>query len=136
MITNKCSDSEINYAVINTLKDRIVDNEYVVSNYKINDMILSRTHAIKDKYTETFKELPKWYITKNSRFFKNGTIVIGDKPDTNDCEIRHSFTIHSIQGETAKHNLYINIEKTYDSRLLYTAISRATRLDQIYLVKN
>ena len=45
-------------------------------------------------------------------------------------------TVISSGNNLLKHCLYINIEKTYDARLLYTAISRATRLDQIYLVKN
>jgi ATP-dependent exoDNAse (exonuclease V) alpha subunit len=44
--------------------------------------------------------------------------------------------VHSIQGETAEHNLYINMDNYFDSRILYTAISRAKTLDQIYLVKN
>jgi len=64
---------------------------------------------------------------------KNGEIIIGDKPDTT-CEIRHAYTIHSIQGETAEHKLFINMEKTYDSRLLYTAISRARKAEQIFLI--
>lgn len=96
-------------------------------------MILSRSHLIKDTYTEMFKDMQKWYVTKNTRLYKNGQIVIGDKPDTT-CEIRHAYTIHSIQGETAEDKLFINMEKCYDSRLLYTAISRARKSEQIILI--
>ena len=128
------SDKEINnfvkkYFINNT----ITDNE-VKQLYKIEDMILSRSHNIKDNYTEMFKDMEKYSITKNSRFFKNGDIIIGEKPDA-DCEIRHSYTIHSIQGETCYTKLFINVDKEYDGRLLYTALSRATKLEQIYLVK-
>lgn len=101
--------------------------------YSIDDMILARTHETKNKYTEMFNHLEKWYITKNTRLYKNGEIVIGPKPDTQ-CEIQHSYTIHSIQGETADGKLFISMEKTYDSRLLYTAISRARKAEQIYLL--
>jgi len=112
-----------------------VNDDYVKENYKIEDMILSRSHNTKNKYTEYFSGMNKWYITKNSRYFHNGDIIIGDKPN-NDCEIRHSFTIHSIQGETADNKLYINMDNVYDKRLLYTAISRARTINQIVIVKN
>jgi len=123
------------YEVNNYVKSMFIKktNEDIKKIYTINDMILSRSHVIKDSYTEMFKEMPKWYITKNTRLFKNGEIVIGQKPDTT-CEIRHSYTIHSIQGETAENILFINMEKCYNSRLLYTAISRARKAEQIILI--
>jgi hypothetical protein len=108
-------------------------DEDVKKMYLVDDMILSRSHEIKDAYTEMFKDIEKWYVTKNTRVYKNGMIVIGNKPDTT-CELRHAYTIHSIQGETAEHKLFINMTKRYDARLLYTAISRARRADQIILI--
>jgi hypothetical protein len=131
MITYGRSNIEVN----NYVKSMFVKktNEEIKEMYSINDMILSRSHLIKDTYTEMFKDMEKWYVTKNTRLFKNGEIIIGDKPDTT-CEIRHAYTIHSIQGETAEHKLFINMEKCYDSRLLYTAISRARRAEQIILI--
>jgi len=134
MIAHCCPTKIFNEYVINQLNDRIISDNDVQQMYNINDMILSRSHEIKDKYTNMFQHLNKWYVLKNTRLYQNGCIVIGDKPDTT-CEIRHSYTIHSIQGETASHKLFINIEKYYDPRLLYTAVSRAKRLDQIYLIK-
>jgi hypothetical protein len=113
----------------------LVNDDFVKENYKIEDMILSRSHNTKNRYTEYFSEMNKWYITKNSRYFHNGDIIVGNKPDT-ECEIRHSFTIHSIQGETADHKLYINMDNIYDKRLLYTAISRARTINQIVIIKN
>jgi hypothetical protein len=131
MITYGRPNIEIN----NYVKTMFVKktNEDIKKMYSINDMILSRSHLIKDTYTEMFKDMEKWYVTKNTRLYKNGQIVIGDKPDTT-CEIRHSYTIHSIQGETAEDKLFINMEKCYDGRLLYTAISRARRAEQIILI--
>jgi hypothetical protein len=98
MIYFRRSNNEVNNYVKRRIK-RITD-EQLKNIYNVNDMILSRTHEIKDKYTNMFSHLNKWYITKNTRKYQNGCIVIGNKPDTT-CEIRHSYTIHSIQGETA-----------------------------------
>lgn len=131
MITYGRSDIEVNNYVKSMFTKKT--NEDIKKMYSINDMILSRSHLIKDTYTEMFKDMQKWYVTKNTRLYKNGQIVIGDKPDTT-CEIRHAYTIHSIQGETAEDKLFINMEKCYDSRLLYTAISRARRAEQIILI--
>jgi len=131
MIIYDRPDCEVNSFVKS--KIQTIQKEELEKIYNINDMILCRTHNIKDEYTEMFKNLEKWYITKNTRLYKNGDIVIGKKPDAT-CEIRHAYTIHSIQGETAEHKLFINMSKQYDKRLLYTAISRARTLEQIYVV--
>lgn len=131
MIIYNRPNADVNTYVKSMFKK--INNDEVKQMYNINDMILSRSHEIKDKYTDMFKHMNKWYITKNTRLYKNGQIIIGDKPDTT-CELRHSYTIHSIQGETAEEKLFINMEKSYDKRLLYTAISRARRAEQIILI--
>jgi hypothetical protein len=133
MIKQNKTDFEVNKFVFSQIQN--IDDNELKSIYKIEDMILSRSHLIKDRYTEMFKEMQKWYVTKNTRLFHNGDIVIGDKPDAT-CEIRHSYTIHSIQGETANNKLFINMDNIYDKRLLYTALSRAKEISQIYLVSN
>lgn len=100
--------------------------------YKINDMILARTHDTKNKYTELFKHMEKWYVNKNQNGYNNGEIVIGEKPLAS--VLQHAYTIHSIQGETAEHMLYIDLSKSLDKRTLYTAISRAKEAKQIKLI--
>ena len=97
------------------------------------DMILASTHAVKDRYNETYKHLEKYYITKSDRVYGRGEIYL-EKPKTNDCEIRHAYTVHSIQGETATGKLFIDLNGMYESRMLYTAISRAKKHEQIYLI--
>lgn len=111
----------------------IVTEEQLKQQYKVEDMILAHTNVVKDKYKEMFP-YDKWYVTVNTREFCNGQIVVGQKPDTT-CEKRHCFTVHSIQGETANDNLYINLEKKMPIRLLYTAISRARTASQIFILK-
>jgi nitrogen regulatory protein PII len=131
MISYSRPDFEINNYVKSKLQK--ISLKELEKTYNQKDMILTRTHIDKDKYTEMFKHINKWYVTKNTRVFKNGMIIYGDKPDTT-CELRHAYTIHSIQGETAEEKLFIHFEKNYDSRLLYTAVSRARRLEQIFMI--
>jgi len=99
----------------------------------LQDMILCQTHVKKDSYKEHFSHLPKYYITKSDRVYGRGEIVF-DVPNTKDFEIRHAYTVHSIQGETAQGNVYIDFSQMYNPQMLYTAISRAKYLSQIILV--
>jgi hypothetical protein len=103
--------------------------------YDVNDLIITKTHQNKDKYTEKYKDLKKYVVLENTRDYSNGEIIIGDKPKKVRAELRHAFTIHSIQGETSKHKLFIDVNKMNSMRMLYTALSRSKYLDQIILIK-
>lgn len=131
MIKINATNYKVNEYVKSKLQHLTIDE--LKKSYDINDMILCRSHDKKDIYTEMFKHINKWSIIKNSRSFKNGDIIIGEKPDAS-CKLRHAYTIHSIQGETAYNKLYIDFDKMYDKRILYTALSRATKLSDIYLI--
>lgn len=97
------------------------------------DIIISATHKGKDYFTDKYKHQEKYYITKSDRRYGRGEILI-EKPETNDCEIRHAYTCHSIQGETAKGKIFIDTSKMYENTMIYTAISRAKRFNQIVLI--
>ena len=112
---------------------KISEDEYFP--YRVEDMILAPTHIDKDKYTERFKDLEKYYVTNNTEKYKNGEIVFEKPKETGvRFELRHAYTVHSIQGETTEKNIYIKIENMYDNKIIYTAISRARYLNQIYLI--
>lgn len=141
MIENKRNKNEINSWVENEFKKlgRCITVDELKEKNSIEDMILSGTNEIKDFYTSLFVgkfEKEKYYITENNRLYCNGEIMIGDKPENTKSEIRYCFTTHSIQGETAYHKLFIDSSKMFDSRMFYTAISRAKSLDQIYIIIN
>ncbi len=125
--------------------------EKLKEEYKIEDMILAKYNKVKDNYTEMFSgkfDREKYYVCTNTSTYSNGEIVISDKELPNlklgknknrrnefDYEVRHCFTVHSIQGETAEYNLYIDL-KGFDSiRMLYTAISRARTINQIKFIE-
>ena len=147
----RCKDIKL-FNLLDTLRSMIKKgvnkfeiNKYVLSkfvkqtveNYSVCDMILSGTNEIKDKYTAMmagkFSE-EKYYITKSNRVYSNGEIIIGDKPEDCVSEIRHCFTVHSIQGETAPNKLYIDSSKMFCSRMFYTALSRAKTMEQIIII--
>lgn len=112
---------------------KILDKDNI--DYDINDYIITKTHLLKDGYTEKYKDLEKYYVSSKSRDYCNGDIVIGNKPDIVKSEIRHAFTIHSLQGETAENKLFIDITGINSLRMLYTAISRCKYWKQIVFIK-
>jgi ribosomal protein L12E/L44/L45/RPP1/RPP2 len=141
MIHYDLCKKEINSWVLKEFKrlGRTISVQRLKDMYNVDDMILSGTNANKDYFTSMFAgkfEIEKYYITDNTRLHQNGEIVIGEKPEKCSCEVRHCFTTHSIQGETAEHKLFIDSSAMFDSRMFYTAISRARRLDQIYIIED
>ena len=139
MIENGQTKFEINKFVINEFKKlgRYISIENLSQTYNIQDMILTGTNILKDYFTGMFVgkfSMEKYYVTANNRLYSNGEIVIGEKPDIK-CEIQHAFTAHSIQGETAYNKLFIDSSKMFDSRMFYTALSRAKTLDQIFIIE-
>ena len=112
----------------------IIDSETI--DYDVNDLIICATHEKKDKYTEKYKHLEKYSVKENTRDYCNGEIIIGPKPKKVSCELRHAFTIHSIQGETAKNKLFIEVEKMRSIKMLYTSMSRCRTLDQIVFIES
>ena len=104
--------------------------------YQVEDMIICFTHKICDEYTEYLKEFPKFKILKKSRNYQNGNIVFEEPESLNEgsYELRHGYTIHSSQGKTLKHRLFIDVRKMRCPRMLYTALSRVHSLSQVVLI--
>jgi len=146
-IKNNCIDNYRYRMVINdkvkkffTKRNRMIDKDELKEIYDIKDYLLVGTKEVGYEYTNMFKgtfEEEKYYVTTNSSEYSNGDIIYSKiKPIGCVSEIRHHFTTHSIQGETIKspRKIFIDISKMFDSRMFYTAISRARKLEQIYLV--
>ena len=109
--------------------------------YNIEDLIISKTNwacwESEESYTHRYQDLKKYLVTNNTRDYSNGDIIIGDRPGGGVVtKLRHGFTIHSIQGETAQDKLFIDLRGITDLRMLYTAIARAQYWDQIVFVRN
>ena len=85
--------------------------------------------------TIKYKDLKKYQVKENTLDYSNGEIIIGDKPVGVNSVLQHAFTIHSIQGETCKDTLFIDINKMSCLRMLYTALSRAKLFSQIKIIE-
>lgn len=105
-------------------------------NYDVKDMIITATHKQKDLYTERYKNKEKYIVLSNSMNHSNGEIIIGPKPEKVHSELRHCYTIHSCQGETATEKLFIDMRKMRSMRMLYTAVSRVKYLSQIVFIRS
>ena len=110
-----------------------VDKQFVKDHYKKEDIILVSRHIYNDEWTKTFKKIEKYKVTNNTRDYSNGDIIFNKVKKVN-TELRHGYTIHSVQGETFKNNIYIDMRKMIDLRMFYTAVSRAEYDNQIYLI--
>lgn len=130
--STEITNEEIIKYVKEYIKDNIINIDKLKNLYKIEDMILTGTKQSRDDYTDIFKDLKKYYVEETTRFYSKGDIFIDEEPPKS--IIRHGFTTHSIQGETAHYNLYIDLNGMWDRRMLYTALSRAKYLNQIYLI--
>ena len=131
------------YEVIKTKLDtsNLCTFEEAIEEYDIKDMILvsriNKPFDFVNQYTAPLSirdGQQKYLIRGSDRLYSNGDIVISDTPPSIKHEVRHAFTIHSIQGETAEHKLYIDERKMWDPTHWYTAISRAQYLSQIRIV--
>lgn len=142
-IDNQWGGWEILNYIIRECKDRVIESEEDI--YNINDYILTYTNKTKDKYTDkykgTFGDLEKVMFTERYKEYFNGTIKIFNKDELKELsrfKAQHGFTTHCIQGETipVENKIFIDIERFQaDPRLIYTAMSRARKLEQIYFIK-
>jgi hypothetical protein len=139
LIDQNISVRDMCASVVETFKQigRCISFDEVKPLYRIDDMILAGTNAEKDRYTSAFEGSfglrEKYYVRETSRLHSNGEIVIGEKPATK-CVVQHAFTAHSIQGETAENRLFIHAATMFELRMFYTAVSRARRLEQIFII--
>ena len=122
-------------------KDRFFNSNVIKFNKE--DIGISPNDDIKknNKLTNYFIEKgsePQYYI-KNTNIHKNelrGARIYNIK-NTNNYEMKLFKTIHSFQGRELTENNKIIIflgGNLFDYNLLYTAVSRAKKLNQIYLI--
>ena len=129
------------YDFINLFKDRIFNSKDIIFNE--NDFGISSKNDIKNdsKLTNYFIEKgskPQYYI-KQTNLNKNELRGQRVQVESNNTECKLFKTIHSFQGRQLEKNdnkLIIYLNNIFDYELLYTAISRARRTDQIYLFTN
>ena len=83
------------------------------------------------QWTKKFEHLDKYLVKANSLKYSNGDIVFEKVPNSFLC---HAYSVHSVQGETMRDKIFIDMRNLFCPQMLYTAISRARRLDQLYFI--
>lgn len=117
---------------------KVITEEQLKQMYQPNDAIIAHSNKTCDTYTEMFKDMEKYKILecKNVDGVEkyNGEITL-TKPQKIKNELRHGFTVHSYQGAEVAIGNKLFIDGSLNStRLIYTAISRAKSIDQIYII--
>lgn len=120
------------------LPEIVPTRKYLENFYSNEDMILCQTNSQKDKYTSMFPNFNKFYVKSNSNsMFSNGDIFTDIQLTTKlipgSYEKRHGFTVHSVQGESVRTKLFIDMSGM-DPKMIYTAISRCVDIDNVYIL--
>lgn len=114
-----------------------ISEKQLLEDVKFEDILLSSRHETKDILNVKLSKIlkPKYYVLKSKNEYSTGDILFEKPKDLTPSfyEIRYCYTIHSVQGETLRDNqkLYIDTKYLHDTRVLYTAISRAKYSHQI-----
>jgi hypothetical protein len=132
--------NEINFNCLPHIKYITIDELKLL--YRKEDMILRFQNEKKHKnlkinYTDLFSDIDKFKVTSNYSHYKNGEIVYCKPNNVTMIEKRHGFTTHSVQGLTFENNIFIDITgMKYNNRMIYTAISRARNISQLYIIRD
>lgn len=115
-----------------------------LAEYAPGDTILVGTHELADGWTEALKDRDERYrvvrhtaadvkaAQEGREAYLTGDIVRKKVPS---AVFTLAFTIHSFQGKTfSDGKLWIDARRVWDYAMLYTAISRCQRLDQIRII--
>ena len=135
MIKAGCDAVDLEAYLYDALNSRMVTDieEYCAE----TDMILCSTNKECAGWTGKFAGgTKKWRVTRNkpNANLYNGMIVLGDEPKNCGAKLAHGFTIHSVQGQTCSGRVYLVLDRMFDPRLIYTAMSRCRRLEQLFIV--
>lgn len=158
-LRNKMKESdfdvnEITKYVRKEFKDRQITEEELIKkyNYKTDWVLCSTTDEENCKtipqtkyYTELLKGKKYLCVKHNShdiykklngeKICLRGEIITDINNTTKKYEQRDAFTIHSFQGLTIKNgNLYVDTNRIFCPRQLYTALSRVEYLNQIFIL--
>ena len=128
---------DMNLEFTKVLKSRKVDEEYMYKNYKVDDLAICSMNRTQQEFNKVFDEknqmIKKWKITKKTDKYCNGEFVRGDVK-TENKELAYATTIHAVQGKTFKNKLFVDLGNIFEWGMYYTAVSRLTTLDDLYLV--
>ena len=122
-------------------KDRIFDIDKI--SFNADDVGIStfddtkKENELTNYFIENGKAEPQYYIKKTN--IHNGQLrgqKLDGKPNHSNFEMKLFKTVHAYQGREVSDNnkLIVFVGGLFDYNLLYTAVSRARKTDQIYII--
>jgi hypothetical protein len=118
----------------------------VDSQYTHGDACIAYTHDTCDRITGLIKNKPDVFRIQNGttnsvtkvEYFTGDIVYSAEGFPPKSIKKTYCFTAHSLQGQTVDppRKIFIAEECKKDPRVLYTAISRARRFDQLVFVKS
>lgn len=137
LINNYISNNyKENFISLNKMNYNHLEDIILTSKNKCNEHHLMSCNCdglnYSKQWNDKYAHLEKYITTTNNKEHTKGQVIFNKN---NNCRLCHAFTIHAIQGETIKTGkIYIDMRDIFCPEMLYTAISRAERLDQIFFI--
>jgi hypothetical protein len=137
-IDEKLSPFEASNLLVASIPEaRHLNLETFKSLYKQGDYLITRTTKMVTKFTGLLKDIERYKLKTKVGNLDRGAILY-ERPDFSEklYELQHGVTVHAMQGTTVTPpaKMFICMGSLMEVRVLYTALSRARQLDQVYLV--
>ena len=144
-LLNECRDKTNEYIknlLLNHKMIKKIDYNDVIINYKNNEQILSSVNKFIDKINNDINDtkaenddIKIMYCNTSKDTAKNESAIIKKKDFNKKSHfLGYSITSHKAQGLTYTDNIYINLKNLFTDNILYVMISRAQRIEQIYII--
>ena len=134
---NNCLE-DMNRVFGQALKNRTISEEFMFANYKIDDLAICSLNKTQQRFNKVFDTennlIKKWKITEKTDKYPRGKFVRGDDINTINKELAYATTVHAVQGKTFTNKLYFDLGNIFEWGMFYTAVSRLTTLDDLYLI--
>ena len=128
---------EMNLKFAELLKERIRTELFMFKSYKIDDIAICSLNKTQIAFNKVFddenKLIKKWKITHATDNYPRGKFVRGDVK-TSHKELAYATTVHAVQGKTFNNKLFFDLGNIFEWGMFYTAVSRLTTLDDLYLI--
>lgn len=139
---------KLNQYIVNLFADRCCSYEDVYKHYDEDDIVICPTNRVKDIYNKYFDEnglnhdwhgveiksfVKKWTMTEKNPQHAKGETVKGQCKYKNK-KLGFASTIHAVQGKTFTNKLFVDCNNCFEWGMLYTAISRLTTEENLFLI--
>ena len=129
--------NDMNLEFTKILQEHKRSELFMFKSYQMDDLIICSLNKTQIAFNKVFDEEnrleKKWKITGKTDKYNRGSFQRGDIK-TDQKELAFATTIHAVQGKTFTNKLYVDLGNIFEWGMFYTAVSRLTTLDDLYLI--